>query len=368
MAKIFKDKTGSWYGGDNYLSMKQQQFNAKCVANYMQNISKYDWNKDSIKAILGNLSDESNVNPQLNERGGGSGYGLVQWTPKTNLLKRARAINQYKTYDTMYTQLCVIDYEIDNHIQWITTSRYPITFKQFATNSGNHSLNYLVGAWLCNYERPADQSQAHINEREQKAIEVCAKIDWDATPSEDGGSVNGFMKWLKKIADNNEYIYIWGANHTNPPNWDSTLKAFDCSSYVSYGLHNGGGYDLDVVFTTATQKKELEELGFKVKNFNRSELKRGDILINAGVHTEVVWSVDGDNIQTIGAHMHYPDNPSKDISIANMGSGSEYDFMARPYNRDVDPPPFKKKPKIEKYQPFAFNPPPAQTYIKKRYW
>lgn len=368
MAKIFKDKTGSWYGGDVALSMKQQQFNAKCVANYMQNISKYDWSIDSIKAVLGNFSVESNVNPQRWQEGGGGGYGLAQWTPKDKLDRYARQIDRFKTVDTMYTQLLVLDHNYENHQEYFPTSDYPISYKDFIENKGNHSVHYLVGAWCKNYERPADQSQRAIDIRYSRVDDVCAKIDWDNPPSEDGGSIDGFMKWLKKIADNNEYIYILGANHTNPPNWDSTLKAFDCSSYVSYGLHNGGGYDLDIVFTTATQKKELEELGFKVKNFNRSELKRGDILINAGVHTEVVWSVDGDNIQTIGAHDHFPSDPAKDISISNMGSGSGYDFMARPYNRDVDPPPFKKKPKIEKYQPFAFNPPPAQTYIKKRYW
>ena len=93
MTKIYNDKCGSWYGSDVYLTLSQQKFNGKSAINYFKNLSNYGWSNNSICAILGNMCFESSLNPQLQQRGG-SGYGLVQWTPKSNLTSRAKAIKQ----------------------------------------------------------------------------------------------------------------------------------------------------------------------------------------------------------------------------------------------------------------------------------
>ena len=145
MAKIYRDKSGSYYGSSSYLTEKQQKFNAKCILKYCKQLSDLEWSNNSICAILGNISAESTVNPMLNEVGG-SGYGLVQWTPKSNLQKRAKAIGRYNTYSTMFTQLSVIDYEAHSNLQWIKTSDYPITFMEFIKST--ESILYLTGAWL----------------------------------------------------------------------------------------------------------------------------------------------------------------------------------------------------------------------------
>ena len=314
MVKICHDQTGEWYGENlppPYLPMNKAKMNAKAVANYCFNLSKHNWKKESVMAICGNMFSESHLNPRQYEDGikrspntPGKGYGLVQWTKMQNLIDRAKKIKQYKTYDTMFTQLQVIDYEADHGLQWIKTSAYPLTFKEFMENEGNHSLEYLVGAWLKNYERPRDQSQSVIEYRTQMAREVTDKINWDKITH---NAIDDFLEWLKDIADNNEYVYVYGANHG--VTWDNykTLKAFDCSSFISFGLHNGGGYDLDTQFTTQYQKDELVELGFKAIPFKKkSQLKRGDILVvwqqHGNQHTEAVWSVNGDNVKLIGAH------------------------------------------------------------------
>lgn len=337
MAKLCKDKCGSWYGGDNYLSMKQQQVNARAVAKYCMVLSKHNWSKKSIQAICGNMSAESNINPQVQERGG-SGYGLVQWTPKSNLIKRAKKIKQYKSYDMMYTQMQVIDYEADNHIQWYPTSSYPITFKEFMQNSGNHSLEYLVGAWLKNYERPQDQSQSVINYRTQRAEETTEKVKWDNISSDDGGAVDDFLEWCKKIADDNDYTYQLGANHGVPWNNDQHLKKFDCSSFISFGLHNGGGYDLPTQFATSNMRDGLTALGFEaIKYVNKSKLKRGDILVNEGVHTEAVYSVNNGNIKLVGAHDHFPTHPQDDIDIGDFYEDN-WGWILRPFDSPSSKP------------------------------
>ena len=251
------------------------------------------------------------------------------------MIDRSKKIKQYKTYDMMYTQMQVIDWESeqpDGSVQWKKTSRYPISFKEFITNSGNHNLNYLVGAWLCNYERPRDQSQAHIDQRTTLAENVTSTIDWDDVLRD---SVDDFLEWCKKIADDNEYIYIWGANHSAPP-WTINPKGFDCSSFISYGLKLGGGYKLPNVFDTSHMKKGLENLGFESHPFNRSKLKRGDIVLNEGHHVEAVYSINGSEIKTVGAHDHYPTHPNDDISVVTMSGG--YEWILRPFDSPSSKP------------------------------
>lgn len=345
MAKILKDKCGSWYGSDVYLTLSQQKFNGKSAINYFKNISSYDLTNNSICAVLGNMAFESTLNPQLSERGGGSGYGLVQWTPKSNLTSRAKAIKQGSTYDTMFTQLSVIDYEVKTKKQWIKTTRYPLTFEEFVTDS-THDILYLTGAWLCNYERPADQSDINIARRCNGDSGHMGSLDFVELVGSDvsaDGNINGFIAWCEKIANNNQYLYKLGAGHG--VDWNYSGLYFDCSSFVSFGLHNGGGYALDTQFTTANQKAELTELGFYVFNYsNKNDLKRGDIVFynNAdGGHTEVVYETDSNGAtKLVGAHTdELP--PDEQISITNWYEGG-WQYVARPAGGS-SPPIYNRK-------------------------
>lgn len=348
MAKIYNDKTGSWYGGDNYLTVKQQKFNAKAITNFFKNLSNYNWSNNSICAILGNMSFESGLNPQLGEVGG-SGYGLVQWTPKSNLISRAKAIKQGSSYDTMFTQLSVIDYEVKNGIQWIKTTRYPLSFKEFIEDT-THDIEYLTGAWLYNYERPLDQSDENINRRTNGdnsghlgSLQFVEIVGGDVT---DVGSINGFLNWCETIANDNSYLYRLGAAHG--VSWEYEGKYFDCSSFVSFGLHNGGEYALDTQFTTGNQKAELTELGFNVFEYeSKKYLKRGDIVFyNDGVngHTEVVFSVDDNGAsELVGSHTDSLP-PSEQISIINWYEGG-WQYVARPTGGSPTPIYNRKKRK-----------------------
>ena len=342
MAKIYNDKSGNWYGSNTYLTEKQQKFNAKSILNFFKNLSKYDWSNNSICAILGNMSFESTLNPLLDEVGGGSGYGLVQWTPKSKYIKLSKEIGMYKQYDTVYAQLSVIDYEVTKGLQWIKTSDYDISFKDFVTDT-THSVEWLTGAWLRNYERPLDQTQENINLRcngdtsgHIGSLQWLESLDFDNSSS---GSVDGFLNWCENIANDNKYLYKYGSAHG--VSWDYTGIYFDCSSFVSFGLHNGGGYDLETKFSTETQKDELEKLGFTIIKFkNKSQLKRGDILLITG-HTEVVYSVEDDKIKLIGAHN---DNVPKDEQISIIDYYNDnWEYICRPNENDSVKPPYYKR-------------------------
>ena len=78
--------------------------------------------------------------------------GLVQWTPYTKY-------TEWVTSDpsTMDNNLSRIIYELENNLQWIATSSYNYSFKEFS-QSEDTPYN-LALAFLANYERPADPNQ-----------------------------------------------------------------------------------------------------------------------------------------------------------------------------------------------------------------
>ena len=349
MINIYTDATGSWYGGNNALNITQQKYNAKAIVNYLQNISPKKWSTNSICAILGNMTFESGLNPQRQEVGG-SGYGLAQWAPKSNLQTRAKAIGC--KYNTMYGQLAVIEYESDNNIQWIQTSDYPISFSDFIKDK-QHSIEWLTGAWLKNYERPADQSVANIKKRTQGDTSHIGSEQWTTLISDTANSVDLFLKWCERIANNDTYLYKYGSAHGVPWSYDGVY--FDCSSFVSFGLH-AGGYDLKTQFTTANQKDELRKLGFKVRAYkNRKQLKRGDIVFYRG-HTEVIFENDENGAtKVVGAHTD--ENPPADqISIEPYYEGG-WTYFARPTGINTNPLP--DDPTEEPSQP-------ASSYMMNR--
>lgn len=130
------------------------QNNASIIAPYM---SERGWSNNAIAAMLGNMEAESTISPGRYEVGG-MGYGLVQWTPPSKLWNWIFSTYGNKDYSNGYYQLERILWEVVNGEQWYSTTSYPLTFSAFTTST--LSVAYLAGAWLLNYERPYDQSEA----------------------------------------------------------------------------------------------------------------------------------------------------------------------------------------------------------------
>lgn len=337
--KTFKDKTGEWYGGTTLLNQEQQKFNVNAFANYFKNISSFGWSNNAIIAMLCNISAESHINPQQSQIGGGGGYGLTQWTPKNKLLNRAKGLGLSGSYNTMYTQCCVIDKERTNngiYKQWSNRDpNYYMAFDDFA-RSQNNNIRYLVGVFLNCYEGAKNITEQKITDRYNgENGGIGHSIIENVVNGGSYSSVDGFIDWLLNIANDNDYIYQLGANHG--VNWNNylTLKKFDCSSFISFGLYQGGGYDLTTQFTTSNQKSELVELGFNAISFkNKSQLIKGDILLTDG-HTEAVSFSDGTNVRLVGAHTHYPNDSANDISERNYYDDNWHTII-RPFDSGGD--------------------------------
>ena len=141
--------------GNRALTRSEMLVNANYIVN---KLTSQGWSKQAVAGMLGNMETESTINPGRWQSGivhPAQGFGLVQWTPSTKLTDWLSS-NGYSN-DSMDGQLARINYEVDNGVQWITTSMYPMSFKEFKTST--ESPEHLAQVFLVNYERPANQNQ-----------------------------------------------------------------------------------------------------------------------------------------------------------------------------------------------------------------
>lgn len=141
-----------WITGNRYLSMSEMQNNADIMYAFF---SEKGWTVNAISAMFGNMQTESTLNPGIWENLDPfvGGYGLVQWTPYTHYSDWAGDGWQ----DNGQKEMERIIYELENHLQWISTSLYPMTFREFSQSDKPPA--YLAQAFLYNYERPTVKPQ-----------------------------------------------------------------------------------------------------------------------------------------------------------------------------------------------------------------
>lgn len=143
---------------NRYLTRAEMEGNAKAIAFvFLAN----GWSLNAIAAMLGNMESESGINPGiyegLDDTSSTNGFGLVQWTPNTKYKDWCDDNGYSPYYDDIFYQIERIIYEVDNGLQWISTSAYPLSFKDFRTS--NATPEYLAQAFLYNYERPKSLNQ-----------------------------------------------------------------------------------------------------------------------------------------------------------------------------------------------------------------
>ncbi|MET1997327.1 phage tail spike protein [Enterococcus faecalis] len=116
------------------------------------------YSEQATAGILGNMEQESGIMPDIDEGGGGPGYGLVQWTSPVagesgrayvqRLLAQAGISGDYRNINT---QLQLLDWHMHNG-QYIPTSAYPYSVAQFKALT---DIETATMAFEANFERPA---------------------------------------------------------------------------------------------------------------------------------------------------------------------------------------------------------------------
>lgn len=143
------------------LTDEEMKNNAKCFYGTMNIL--YGWTLNACCGVLGNMQSESTISPcrWQNDTPYGTptesqGYGLVQWTPYTKVLDWLRD-NGFLIQNFGEGECARMNYEVATNTQWIATSAYPESFKEFTQSKGNPYD--LAIEFLANYERPADPNQ-----------------------------------------------------------------------------------------------------------------------------------------------------------------------------------------------------------------
>ena len=158
-------RSNSIYCSNSYLTLAQMTCNAQYILDYLR---ERGWTKNAICGMLGNLQQESTINPgiwqSLDEYNYKRGFGLVQWTPATKYIDWAnkRGLN----YLDIDSQLQRILYEVEHpDLQWNPSSGYPLSFERFTQSKQSPSV--LAGAFFYNYEQVFDST---LPQRREYAI------------------------------------------------------------------------------------------------------------------------------------------------------------------------------------------------------
>ena len=181
---VYGQYYGSFYNESKSLTTSQMKLNAVYIFSYLTNKG---WSPNAIAGILGNMQHESAINPgrwQSNKVGNMSGgYGLVQWTKASKYIDWCTS-KGFADPSEMDNNLARIIWEVENNKQYIKTSTYPLTFKQFIKST--ESPYYLACAFAWNYER----SNTVLNGSES------AK---EALRQKRGGSANTWYEYLTGV-------------------------------------------------------------------------------------------------------------------------------------------------------------------------
>lgn len=142
------------YNSDSVLKQHERLTNARYIYNYLKNKG---WSSNAIFAMLGNMEEESYINPgkwEYDEDGNRRGYGLTQWTPST---KYTDWLSSGADKSDIDNQLERILYEASTGSQWIKGNHSPaMTFSEFTTSK--QSVAVLAEYFLRCYEHPANAS------------------------------------------------------------------------------------------------------------------------------------------------------------------------------------------------------------------
>lgn len=277
------------YSSNSYLTAygTEMTYNAGFIMAYFLDKG---WTKNSICAMLGNMQRESTINPgiwqNLDSGNTNLGFGICQWTPATKLINWCNQMGV--PYDVLDFQCARIQYELENGLQWIATSSYPESFREFTQSTKD--VEYLTYAFLKNYERAGVEA---ISERVAHANYWFNNLEGGNEGSEENAKIiDSAISWAVSIANDNTHGYDqssrWGPD-------------YDCSSLLIQAYENAG---CPVKTNGATYTGNMESVfvatGFQSLSYvDGMELKKGDVLLRDG-HT-AMYIGDG---KIVSAHIN----------------------------------------------------------------
>lgn len=152
----------SIHSSNSLLKQNQMLTNARYIYKYLNDEG---WESNAIYAIIGNMEEESTINPGRWQNGyktASNGYGLTQWTPSTKLTDWS------SNSGDIDNQLKRILYEVKHeNEQWVSSKKSPkLTFSEFTQST--KSVSDLAEYFVKCYEQ-CDPSSTEIKQRQSNA-------------------------------------------------------------------------------------------------------------------------------------------------------------------------------------------------------
>lgn len=187
---------------NDHLSQVEQEANARYIALYLL---KAGWSKQAIAALLGNIQEESQMNPGAwQDKNNSGGYGLVQWDPASKFLNYAfkgrtpeqqiqdanylavknpkKLMNLQLEYLLKTMQPGAGEWAPDNAIDRYGANK-KFSYNEFITS--NSTIEELTEVFVTHYERPKaydrKPKKGKFNPEAQKAsldIRIAAAEEW----------------------------------------------------------------------------------------------------------------------------------------------------------------------------------------------
>lgn len=130
------------------------------------------WTLKSVAGLCGNLEGESGFNPGGKEKGGGSGYGLIQWTPGTIHTNWCIDHGYANLEHSLDANLAHIQYEVNSDDGWTNDYLASIDIpklENFAKNNNGKPSNDIEFKTYSAY----DLACAYCWKREKPAVSLC---------------------------------------------------------------------------------------------------------------------------------------------------------------------------------------------------
>lgn len=313
--------------------------------------------------VMGNLYGESNMDPTVNENGGG-GFGLGQWTPKSKVRAwfDSHGLNGVPDTDAAGQTRMVVEGTVASRSGWInetyiSRARQDITVVDndlYTTFVTAPDIRTATLAYMYGYERPAAwalRKEDRLNAANGYDRTLLGSLPWGSsyagataaptggstpdasasatqaacvsssadpnTPVADSEKVNAYLKWAFDTAADDSHGYSETRRFANPD--------YDCSSFVWYALHDGAKIQGmgNAPWNTQGMHATLGRFGFQnLGRLDPKDLKTGDILLDPVNHTEI-YTRPG---KSIGAHKPYGhpepgDQTGKEVAEGYLWTG-----------------------------------------------
>ena len=186
-------------GNSEYFGLEKMQPNAEMVWNFY---GSKGWTINAVAGLLGNMQRESTLNPALIEIGG-TGHGLVQWTPPTDLYNVLDVLyGGHSDWENPNKQCNVIYAEFEESTglahrgiepQWYKRGQYQYSWDEWASSTDLPGTLALAFCW--EYERPGVPAE---QERVENANYWYTYLSGKA-PIPTGGKKMPFIYYLRRI-------------------------------------------------------------------------------------------------------------------------------------------------------------------------